>query len=117
MPDPDGSKSCDEVLEQYFRQRGKAEAIELVGFDQKLELRQEIEETMKLLETEKRQIDQEIKVFMGDHPVARNERFKVTWQEVVSNRLDSKRLKPRSRKLIRNFYRRVKCSRFTVKAA
>lgn len=65
MPDPDGSKSCDEVLEQYFRQRGKAEAIELVGFDQKLELRQEIEETMKLLETEKRQIDQEIKVFMA----------------------------------------------------
>lgn len=53
MPDPDGSKSCDEVLEQYFRQRGKAEAIELVGFDQKLERRQEIEETMKLLETEK----------------------------------------------------------------
>ena len=44
MPDPDGSKSCDAVLEEYFCQRGKAETIELVGFDQKLERRQEIEE-------------------------------------------------------------------------
>ena len=117
MPDPDGSKSCDEVLEQYFRQRGKAEAIELVGFDQKLELRQEIEETMKLLETEKRQIDQEIKVFMGDHPVARNERFKVTWQEVVSNRLDSKRLKTEEPETYQKFLQESKSSRFTVKAA
>lgn len=117
MPDPDGSKSCDEVLEQYFRQRGKAEAIELVGFDQKLERRQEIEETMKLLETEKRQIDQEIKVFMGDHPVARNERFKVTWQEVVSNRLDSKRLKTEEPETYQKFLQESKSSRFTVKAA
>lgn len=117
MPDPDGSKSCDEVLEQYFRQRGKAEAIELVGFDQKLERRQEIEETMKLLETEKRQIDQEIKVFMGDHPVASNERFKVTWQEVVSNRLDSKRLKTEDPETYQKFLQESKSSRFTVKAA
>lgn len=117
MPDPDGSKSCDEVLEQYFRQRGKAEAIELVGFDQKLERRQEIEKTMKLLETEKRQIDQEIKVFMGDHPVASNGRFKVTWQEVVSNRLDSKRLKTEDPETYQKFLQESKSSRFTVKAA
>ena len=76
MPDPDGSKSCDAVLEEYFCQRGKAETIELVGFDQKLERRQEIEETMKLLETEKRQIDQEIKVFMDGHEMADSGRYR-----------------------------------------
>ena len=117
MPDPDGSKSCDEVLEQYFRQRGKAEAIELVGFDQKLERRQEIEETMKLLETEKRQIDQEIKVFMDGHETADSGRYRVTWREVISSRLDTKRLKEEKPDIYREFLQESKSSRFTVKVA
>ena len=117
MPDPDGSKSCDAVLEEYFCQRGKAETIELVGFDQKLERRQEIEETMKLLETEKRQIDQEIKVFMDGHETADSGRYRVTWREVISSRLDTKRLKEEKPDIYREFLQESKSSRFTVKVA
>ena len=117
MPDPDGSKSCDAVLEEYFCQRGKAETIELVGFDQKLERRQEIEETMKLLETEKRQIDQEIKVFMDGHERADSGRYRVTWREVISSRLDTKRLKEEKPDIYREFLQESKSSRFTVKVA
>ena len=117
MPDPDGSKSCDAVLEEYFCQRGKAETIELVGFDQKLERRQEIEETMKLLETEKRQIDQEINVFMDGHEMADSGRYRVTWREVISSRLDTKRLKEEKPDIYREFLQESKSSRFTVKVA
>lgn len=117
MPDPDGSKSCDAVLEEYFCQRGKAETIELVGFDQKLERRQEIEETMKLLETEKRQIDQEIKVFMDGHEMADSGRYRVTWREVISSRLDTKRLKEEKPDIYQEFLQESKSSRFTVKVA
>ena len=117
MPDPDGSKSCDAVLEEYFCQRGKAVTIELVGFDQKLERRQEIEETMKLLETEKRQIDQEIKVFMDGHEMADSGRYRVTWREVISSRLDTKRLKEEKPDIYREFLQESKSSRFTVKVA
>ena len=117
MPDPDGSKSCDAVLEEYFCQRGKAETIELVGFDQKLERRQEIEETMKLLETEKRQIDQEIKVFMDGHEMADSGRYRVTWREVITSRLDTKRLKEEKTDIYREFLQESKSSRFTVKVA
>ena len=117
MPDPDGSKSCDAVLEEYFCQRGKAETIELVGFDQKLERRQEIEETMKLLETEKRQIDQEIKVIMDGHEMANSCRYRVTWREVISSRLDTKRLKEEKPDIYREFLQESKSSRFTVKVA
>ena len=117
MPDPDGSKSCDAVLEEYFCQRGKAETIELVGFDQKLERRQEIEETLKLLETEKRQIDQEIKVFMDGHEMADSGRYRVTWREVISSRLDTKRLKEEKPDIYREFLQESKSSRFTVKVA
>ena len=117
MPDPDGSKSCDAVLEEYFCQRGKAETIELIGFDQKLERRQEIEETMKLLEKEKRQIDQEIKVFMDVHETADSGRYRVTWREVISSRLDTKRLKEEKPDIYREFLQESKSSRFTVKVA
>lgn len=93
------------------------EAIELVGFDQKLERRQEIDETMKLLETEKRQIDQEIKVFMDGHETADSGRYRVTWREVISSRLDTKRLKEEKPDIYREFLQESKSSRFTVKVA
>lgn len=117
MPDPDGSKSCDEVLAQYFRLPKKADPIKLVGFDHKLDRRHEIEEAMKTLETEKRQIDQEIKLFMGGHEMARSDRYQVTWQEMVSNRLDAKRLKAEQPEVYKEFLQESRGSRFTVKAA
>ncbi len=42
MPDPDGSKICDEVLEHYFHAVRKGSAIPLVGFDDQLRRREEL---------------------------------------------------------------------------
>ena len=42
IPAPDGSKACDEVLEQYFHRAKKASAIPLIGFDEKLNRRSEL---------------------------------------------------------------------------
>ena len=39
---PDGSKACDEVLEQYFHRARKDSAIPLIGFDEKLNRRSEL---------------------------------------------------------------------------
>lgn len=64
MPDPDGSKACDEVLEQYFKISRKDSTIPLVGFDEKLKRRVELEKLIKKLEGEQKQIDQEIKLYM-----------------------------------------------------
>lgn len=42
IPPPDRSEACDEIIEQYFHTAKKASAIKLVGFDEKLNRREEI---------------------------------------------------------------------------
>ena len=67
MPPPDGSKTCDEVLEQYFHRARKDSSIPLVGFDEKLNRRMELLGQIAILEQEQRQIEQEVKLFMQDN--------------------------------------------------
>ena len=64
MPDPDGSKACDAVLEQYFHMAQKAGTIELTGFDEKLCRREEILSQISVLQQEQSRIEQEVKLYM-----------------------------------------------------
>lgn len=116
MPEPDGSKLADTVIAEYFK-NAKPVSIELNGFDEKLKRRKEIEDLIDVLETEKMQIEQEVKLFMGDAEMAANERFKVTWKSVVSNRLDSKLLKQEEPEIYKRYQKEGVSRRFSVKVA
>lgn len=117
MPDPDGSKACDEVLEQYFHLARKDSSVPLVGFDGKLERRDEIIGLIKKLEQEQKQIEQEIKLYMKENETAFNDRFRVTWSSVETVRLDTKRIKAERPEVYRNYTNVTSSRRFTVKAA
>lgn len=117
MPEPDGSAICDEVLERYFHLSRKEGEIPLVGFDRKLDRRVELGILMKKLEQEQKQIDQEIKLFMGDHELAASDRYRVSWTRVDSARLDVKRLKQEQPDIYRDFAKESSCRKFMVKAA
>ena len=64
MPNPDGSKSADEFLSQYFGKAKKDSAIELIGFDARLERRDTIIQEVAKLQKEQSLIEQEIKMYM-----------------------------------------------------
>lgn len=117
MPDPDGSKACDEVLEQYFRSSRKDSAIPLIGFDGKLERRAELDELIGRLEQEQKQIDQEIKLYMKENEMAFNDHYRVTWANVNSARLDTKRIKAERPDVYQDFLNVATSRRFTVRAA
>lgn len=117
MPSPDGSKVCDEVISRYFPFARKGAAIPLTGFDEKLERREEIELLIKKLETESRQIEQEIKLYMEDAECAASDRFRVSWNSFESVRIDSKKLKSEQPETYEQFSKRNTARRFTVKAA
>lgn len=117
MPSPDGSKACDEVLEQYFHMSRKGSEIPLVGFDEQLGRREELETLIRKLEMEKNRIDQQIKLFMKDSELAVNDRYRVSWASVVSSRIDAKRLKTDKPEIYREFLKTSSSRRFTVKAA
>ena len=116
LPAPDGSETADKAIAEYFRQ-SSAVSIPLNGFDKKLERRQELLEVMKRMETEKRRIDQELKLYMGEAEMAENEHFRVSWKSVKSSRLDEKRLKEEEPEVYEKYKKAVTSRRFTVKAA
>ena len=117
IPPPDGSRACDEVIARYFHTAKKNAAIELAGFDEKLERRRDILQKIAGLETEKKQIEQEVKLFMGEHELARSEHYRVIWGNVDSTRLDTRRIKEEKPEIYQDYATVSHSRRFEVKAA
>lgn len=116
MPDPDGSKTADLAIAERFKNAQSA-IIPLSGFDERLRRRQELLAVMEHMEKEKRQIDQELKLYLGDAETAENEHYRVSWKNVSRNSLDEKRLKEEEPEIYEKYRRVTTSRRFTVKAA
>lgn len=116
LPEPDGSKLSDSVIAEYFKDT-MAETIPLTGFDEKLKRRQELVEVMAHMNTEKKQIEQELKIYLGEAEQAENEYFRVMWKNVCSDRLDEKRLKEEQPEIYETYRKSISSRRFSVKVA
>lgn len=116
MPDPDGSKTADAVIAERFKE-SKSITIPLTGFDERLERRQEILSLLERIETEKRQIDQELKLYLGDAEIAENEHYRISWKNFSRSSIDEKRLKAEQPEIYEKYRRETTSRRFTVKAA
>lgn len=116
LPAPDGSEAADTAIAAYF-QDSRAETIPLVGFDDRLRRRQELLEEIGQRETEKRQIEQELKMYLGETSYAENEHYRVSWKSVSMNRLDEKKLKEEKPEIYDQYKREISSRRFSIKAA
>lgn len=117
MPEPDGSEICDEILNKYFHVARKESAVELQGFDEKLKRREEVLMLKDKLEKEQKQIEQEIKLFMQDSELAYSDSYRVSWSNVDTSRIDTKRMKEEEPELYQKFLKVTSSRRFTIKAA
>ena len=116
LPDPDGSKTADSILAEYYKE-SKRKTIRLSGFDERLMRRQELVEVMGRMEKEKNQIEQELKQYLGNAEVAENDKFRVSWKAVSSNRIDTGRLKEEEPEIYRKYLKATQSRRFTVQVA
>ncbi len=117
MPKPDGSQCCSDILEKYFHTAKKDSAITLVGFDEKLERRDEILKQIAKLQQEQNQIEQEVKLYMEDNELASSEKYRISWSNVDTARLDAKRIRQEMPEVYRNYTKISTSRRFKVKAA
>ena len=117
LPNPDGTKVSDEILEQYFHTAKKASAIELVGFDEKLGRREEILLQIAELQKEQSRIEQEVKLYMQDNEMATSDSYRVSWSNVETSRLDTKRIKLEKPEIYQDYAKVSTSRRFQVKAA
>ena len=116
LPEPDGSKVADNVIAERFK-KSQGISLPLMGFDEKLKRRQELVEIMARMETEKKKIEQELKLYLGEAEIAENEHFRVSWKTVNSSRLDEKLLKVEMPETYEKYKKSVSSRRFTVKVA
>ena len=117
MPDPDGSRAYDEILDKYFPKRDDEEAIKLIGFDKDLRRREELNGLIDKLETERNEIDQRIKVYMEGSEQAESDGYKVSWIFTETKRLDTKRLRSEEPELYNRYTKMTTGRRFTVRRA
>ena len=116
LPEPDGSKVADSVIAERFK-KSQGISLPLMGFDEKLKRRQELVELMARMETEKKKIEQELKLYLGEAEIAENEHFRVSWKTVNSSRLDEKLLKAEMPETYEKYKKSVSSRRFMVKVA
>lgn len=117
IPPPDGSRACDEVIQQYFHTARKEAAIKLEGFDEKLRRREEILGSIARLEAERKMIEQEVKLYMQDNELASSESFRVSWKNIDSTKLDAKRIREERPEIYADYGKVSHSRRFEVKAA
>ena len=117
MPAPDGSKVCDEVLDMYFGKARKGSAISLDGFDEKLDRRAKIMEQIEKLQQEQNSIDQEVKLYMQDNEFAASDNYRVSWTNVETTRLDTKRIREEHPEIYQGYAKQTVSRRFQIKAA
>ena len=115
IPTPDGSKVADSVIAECYKE-AKKETILLSGFDEKLKRRAELEELMKRMETEKKQIEQELKLYMGYAENAENEHYRISWKSIVSNKVDTTRLKEEKPEIYTEYLKPSVSRRLTVQS-
>lgn len=116
LPMPDGSANCDEIINELFSTSNHTE-INLIGFDDKLERRQDILKSIEELEKEQKQIEQELKMFLQDNEYASNDKFKVAWTNVDTTRLDSKRIKEEMPEVYNAYSKTSTSRRLQIKVA
>lgn len=116
-PEPDGSEACEALIRSFYPSSARQSILLPDSFNKKLDRREELQRLIEKLQEEQRQIEQEVKLYMKEGEMAVNERYRVTWSEVKSSRLDAKRLKEEQPEIYRDFSKVTTSRRFSVKAA
>ena len=117
MPPPDGSSACDEMITECYDTARKSSVIELVGFEDKLHHRMGILRQIDELQEEQKRIEQEIKLFMKDNEYGYTNEYNISWKNVDSTRLDTKRIKTEQPEVYEQYSKVSHCRRFEVKEA
>lgn len=116
LPPPDGSESAEKLIAKMHGTSCNGSSIPLSGFSEKLNRRAELIQLIQKLETEKKQIEQDVKLYLGDAERAEGDGYRVTWKNVTTNRVDNERFKQEKPELYQLYLKPIHSRRLTIKA-
>lgn len=116
MPAPDGSDAATEIIKKMYPNSNPEQVIKLPkSYESKLQRLDEIKELISKLDKEKKQLEQEIQVKMGENEIAIIGDRRVTWKTIHSNRFDSKRFKQDHPDLYKKYTNETSYRKFQIK--
>jgi putative phage-type endonuclease len=90
----DGSSAAEQFLKQRFEVAEKGKSVDLTSeYKEKISRYLDLKSSIKSLEEQMKEIENQIKYEMKDAEVAFVQNFQAEWKTVNSNRVDSKKLK------------------------
>lgn len=117
LPDPDGSQIADTAIAEYFQNSKPIHILLPDFFDQQLERREKLISTINQTEQEKKRIEQELKIYMGEAETARSSQFQVSWKTVDSIRVDAKKLKEEEPEVYKKYQKSIHSRKFIINVA
>lgn len=117
-PAIDGSDSTEEYIKERYAKSETGKEITLKkDIDDLLDQREELQETKKVVETSIKEIDNLIKVELGEKEaeIGIAPRHIVTWKPIESTRIDSKRIKQESPELFEKYSKTTTYKKLTIK--
>lgn len=116
IPVPDGSEASEMLIHQLYGNSCAGNRIPLLGFSERLHRRDELVQLMQKMDTEKKQIEQELKLYLGEAEVAEGDGYRVTWKSVTSNRMDSERMKQEHPEMYQQYLKPINSRRLTIRS-
>ena len=117
MPPADGSKATAEFLKREYNKAKDASNVILPAESEKwLTQYREASAELKAVEERKNEAESNLKLLMGSHEKAYIGKTEICWPNIVSQRLDSKRLKVDEPELYERYSNESQSRRFSIKA-
>lgn len=114
-PALDGSSAAEKYLKDRFAKSEDRQIILPKTFNEYLTERANLERDIKLLETRKKEIDNNIKGHMESAEKALSDNYEVSWKSMTSKRVDTKKLKEKFSDIYLTVLMESHSRKFTVK--
>ena len=91
----------------------------MTGMDEQITRRNELAALIKKMQAEQKTIEQELKIYLGnaEAQTGLSDRYRVTWTEYETRRIDTERLKKEQPEIYEDYSRVQKTSRLNIQAA
>ncbi len=115
-PALDGSSAAEKYLKEKYKEAETDKSVEL-GFEYKDKIKTYLEkkEQLKIFETEVKEIENQIKFEIGSAEYAYAPGYSLSWKNVSSTKVDSKKLKSEFPEIYEKVIKENKSRRFSIK--
>lgn len=117
VPPPlDGSSAAEKYLKERYKDSDPGLAVNLKSeYKDKIKYYFELKNTIKQLEKQSKEIENNIKLELGEAEIGYAPNYEIDWKSITSNKLDSKRIKKDHPELFKQYLNASSYRKFSIK--